>query len=277
MSLGPTDDKRPDDHPTLGALLQAARQASGLTVQQVSATTRIRATLIHDLESDNFGSSGAAIYARGHVRAIAAAVGADATPLVARFNAERGGPPPVPVGLVVPVAQLADPSSFSAVLSGRHTVAREPRGPRWGTAVAVAAAVLAVVTAVGYTTGPKGNPADLSARPEVPNSASPSPQAVRTPDPESVASKPAVTGAQLRIRAIGGASWISISNASGTLFEGVLTDGKFKDFTDPARLKVIVGYAPAVNLNCGGRDSGLAGTSRNVRTFFCSASGLIPA
>ena len=90
----------------------------------------------------------------------------------------------------------------------------------------------------------------------------------------STASKPPVTGAQLRLRLIGGRSWVSVSNATTTLFEGTLLDGQFKDFSDPTRLKVTVGNALAVNLNCGGRDSGPAGGSGKVKSFQCTAAGL---
>ena len=50
--------------------------------------------------------------------------------------------------------------------------------------------------------------------------------------------------------------------------------GWFKDFSDPTRLKVTVGNALAVNLNCGGRDSGPAGGSGKVKSFQCTAAGL---
>jgi len=75
---------------SLGTALRSAREAAGATVEQVSADTRIRVTLIRDLEADRFASSGGAVYARGHLRAIASAVGADPAPLVARFDAEQG-------------------------------------------------------------------------------------------------------------------------------------------------------------------------------------------
>ena len=95
-----------------------------------------------------------------------------------------------------------------------------------------------------------------------------------TSPPDLSAAKPAVTGAQLRLRVIGGASWVRVRNAAGTLFEGVLQDGEFRDFQDPTSLKVVVGNAVAVNLNCGGKDSGPAGSSGAIRRFECTAAGL---
>ena len=60
---------------TIAARNLAAREAAGLTVEDVSGETCIRGTLIRDIEADRFASSGAPVYARGHVRAIARAVG----------------------------------------------------------------------------------------------------------------------------------------------------------------------------------------------------------
>ncbi|MBW8821870.1 MAG: helix-turn-helix domain-containing protein, partial [Streptomyces sp.] len=54
----PTDDR--SDDLTLGAALRRAREAAGLSVEDVSADTRIRATLVRDLEADRFTSSGGA-------------------------------------------------------------------------------------------------------------------------------------------------------------------------------------------------------------------------
>ena len=261
---------------SLGSVLRAAREAVGATVEQVSADTRIRATLIRDLESDSFESSGGAVYARGHLRAIAAAVGADAAPLVARFDAEQGG--------VVPAAPFeadlgpARPASFGGSVFTAPVAGPDRTGPRWGLAVAGAAAVLIGVLAVGYASSP-GTPAVPAAGG---GSASPAPAATRapvlqTPDPGAVAAKPPVTGAQLRVRVFGGKSYIGVRDGSAhLLFQGVLTDGQFKDFSDPTRLKIVVGNAGAVSLNCDGQDGGRAGGDGAVRHFDCSDKGLTP-
>lgn len=268
---------------SLGAALRSAREAAGVTVEQVSADTRIRATLIRDLEADRFASSGGAVYARGHLRAIASAVGADPAPLVARFDAEQGRVvPSLPIE-----ADLGPrrPASFGGTgFGGTGLVAPvagpDRTGPRWGIAIAGAAVVVAGVLAIGYSTS-SGTPAastpgTLVASPRP--SASPTSPVVQPPDPGAVAAKPPVIGAQLRVRIIGGTSWVYVSDASARLlFQGLLRDGQFKDFTDPTRLKVVVGNAGAVNLNCGGQDGGSAGQGGAVRHFSCTAKGLTPS
>jgi cytoskeleton protein RodZ len=268
-------DNRPHEH-TLGAELSAAREAAGRTVEQVSADTRIRATLIRDLERDSFESSGGTVYARGHLKSIASSLHIDPAPLLALFDKAQGGPQEVHLDAVEPLAPTTSfgGSAFAGAAASLHP---ERRSPRWGAAVAVAASVLVVIIGIGYLGSP-GSKAPTALGGDTPTptpSASTAAPAVQTPDPGSVAQKPPVTGAQLRLRLIGGASWVSISNAAGTLFEGILQNGQFKDFSDPTRLKVVVGNAPVVNLNCGGKDSGqAAANAKHVKRFACTATGL---
>ena len=128
---------------------------------------------------------------------------------------------------------------------------------------------------IGFANGHGKTPTTVAGPPA--SASTPTPSTVHTPAPDSVASKPAVTGAQLRLRLIGGASWVSVSNALGkTLFEGTMRDGQFRDFTDPTRLKVVIGNAAPVNLNCGGKDSGPAGSRGQVKRFECTQAGLKP-
>ena len=74
---------------SIGQTLASAREKAGLTVEQVAAATRIRRTLVMDIERDDFASSGGDFYARGHVRTIAQKVGLDPAPLLAEFDAAR--------------------------------------------------------------------------------------------------------------------------------------------------------------------------------------------
>lgn len=266
-----------EDTPTLGSALRAARETAGRTVEQVSAATRIRGTLVRDLEADSFGSCGGSVYARGHIKSIAASLATDPAPLLALFDEVQGAPVEAIIDLdPLPRAVTSfGGSPFAA--SAAAALKTERRTPRWGVALTGAAAVLIALTGIGLLQQSPAPVSDATGQP----GATPTPEAtapivVQTPDPDSVASKPPVTGAQLRLRLIGGTSWVSVSNATTTLFEGILKDGDFKDFTDANRLKVVVGNALAVNLNCGGVDSGPAGAAGKVKTFACTSTGLEP-
>jgi transcriptional regulator with XRE-family HTH domain len=79
----------------IGETLAQARRQAGLTVAQVSNRTRIRETIIRNIEQGDFAGCGGDFYARGHIRAIAKAVGADPGPLVEEYDARYREPGPI--------------------------------------------------------------------------------------------------------------------------------------------------------------------------------------
>src|SRR5215472_7738119 len=60
-----------------------------MTVSEVSGSTRIREVIIRGIERDDFSACGGDFYARGHIRAIAAAVGTDPRPLIEEYDSTR--------------------------------------------------------------------------------------------------------------------------------------------------------------------------------------------
>jgi Helix-turn-helix domain/Domain of unknown function (DUF4115) len=77
---------------SIGATLADARRHAGLTVTEVSQQTRIRESIIRDIEQDDFTTCGGDFYARGHIRSIASAVGTDPAPLISEYDADHGPP-----------------------------------------------------------------------------------------------------------------------------------------------------------------------------------------
>src|SRR3954471_1104215 len=269
-----TDTALPDGG-SLGAALRAAREAAGLTVEDVSADARIRGTLIRDLESDRFESSGAPVYARGHVRAITHTIGVDAAPYLDLFASQVGGidePFPIPAPPpVIPANRgpLAPDEPIHVPTAARP----ERRGPNWLAGGSVALAVLVVLFVVGQLSKPS-----TSTPPEVRDGATKvatSPTA--RPAPAKVLTAAAPTGAALRIHLVGGNSWVSVRTPTKTLFEGVLRNGATQDFKDPKQLRLIVGNAGAVNVACSGHNLLPAGSQGQVRRFACSVTGIVPA
>ncbi len=72
---------------SIGAELAQARQRAGLTVRDVSQQTRIRETIIRDIEQDDYSACGGDFYARGDIRSIARVIGADPEPLIREYDA----------------------------------------------------------------------------------------------------------------------------------------------------------------------------------------------
>ncbi len=71
---------------SIGATLAAARRRAGLTVGEVSHRTRVTEPIIRGIEQDDYAACGGDFYARGHIRAIARAVGEDPLPLIDEFD-----------------------------------------------------------------------------------------------------------------------------------------------------------------------------------------------
>ena len=81
---------------SIGGALTEARKRAGLTITQVSQRTRIRETIIRDIERDDYSACGGDFYARGHIRAIARVIGTDPVPLIEEYDAARN-PPEEPI------------------------------------------------------------------------------------------------------------------------------------------------------------------------------------
>ena len=77
---------------SIGEALADARRRAGLSITQVSQKTRIRESIIRDIEQGDFSTCGGDFYARGHIRSIADAVGIDPVPLISEYDAEHGPP-----------------------------------------------------------------------------------------------------------------------------------------------------------------------------------------
>ena len=71
---------------SIGATSAAARRRVGLTVSDVSQQTRVTEPIIRGIEQDDYAECGGDFYARGHIRAIARAVGEDPVPLIDEFD-----------------------------------------------------------------------------------------------------------------------------------------------------------------------------------------------
>ncbi len=231
----------------VGAALAAARTTRGLSVEDVAAATRIRATLIRGIEADDFSRSGGAVYARGHIKSIAQVVGADARELVSEFDRQHDNPVPTLTGSPLPAFEPP-------------TEAGRPSA-RWASA-AIAVLVIAVVfLAVSWLTG-RGQPGhDPGAGPgSTAASSTPSPGSRPSSPPATTAAPttaPAPRGVSLRVRATDGESWLLVTASSGAeVYQGILTAGRALDFRDGRALTVRFGNSRAVTLTLNGRDLG---------------------
>jgi cytoskeletal protein RodZ len=238
---------------SVGETLSHARRQRGLSVADVSADTRIRSSLIHAIESDDFGPCGGTVYARGHIRSIARVVGLDPQPLIDEFDevyhVER---PSIAVSMA---PQPTDPEAVAR--SERHR-------PNWNIAMGLALAAICALALVGLVTG-RGHGNHNTARTTVASQQHhPATTKKATPPRSTVAQLPSQRASML-IRAQSGQSWLSIKTKSGgLLFEGLLPVGQHKLFTNKHGLSFIIGNAPAVDVVVNGHDIGSPPSSGSV-------------
>jgi cytoskeleton protein RodZ len=108
-----------------GALLRTAREACGLSIEEVADRLRLNEALVLAMEEDRFGLLGAPVFARGHLRNYAALVGAAEKEIVAAFD----------------IGDVPEPTFLPAL--DRAPVARRGAHPAWVAAAVVVAAVAA--------------------------------------------------------------------------------------------------------------------------------------
>jgi len=90
------DETEPDDVVTVGQRLREAREAKGLSVEDIAAQTRIPTRHLTSLEESDWDKLPAATYSVGFAKNYASAVGLDRNEISEQLRAEMGGTrPPV--------------------------------------------------------------------------------------------------------------------------------------------------------------------------------------
>ena len=91
---------------SIGEALADARRQAGLTVSCLSDRAHVREAIITDVEGDDYSACGGDDYARGYIRIIARAVGADPEPLIREYNTARPVPQPITDDITEPITRV---------------------------------------------------------------------------------------------------------------------------------------------------------------------------
>jgi cytoskeletal protein RodZ len=229
--------------------LQQAREAAGLTVEQISAITNIRTGVIRDLEINSVEVSGGITYARGHIRTIAKAINSktskainiDADVLVAEIEASQS----------IESKKIID----QLVENNVADKPKEKKRMKFGTLASISATALSIgfIAQVAIN-----NVSSISDGVTAVSVQKPSAQ-------ESTSQINLPAGVNLVLTGVYGKSWVGISNLDGqVIFNGQITEEQVVTFNDPNVLKVVIGNAGAVKLNLNGTDLGVAGADGEV-------------
>jgi cytoskeletal protein RodZ len=236
--------------------LAQAREAAGLTVEQISALTNIRAAVIKDLEMNSVEICGGIAYARGHIRTITKVLN-QKTPKSVSFDAD----------LIVAEIEAAQSEDGRKIIDrlAENNVADKPREKKrikFRTLASISAAVLSIgfvaQVAISNVSNIDVDTSQITT--------------TRKSFQNEAASIPA--GVNLVVTGISGKSWIGLTNANGEqVFNGQISSGQVATFTDPKLIKAVIGNAGAVKLNLNGSDLGVAGAEGEVVRLDFDANG----
>jgi len=243
-------------HMTEFSSLQQAREAAGLSLEQISVLTNIRPGVIKDLENNSVELCGGIAYARGHIRSIVSAIN-QKTPKSFKVDAD----------FLVAQMEIAQGEDGRKIIDrlAENNVADKPKEKKrmkFRTLASISAAVLSIgfVAQIAVSNVSKIN-SELA--PDTSN------QEVQKQE-IAIASN----GVNLVVTGVNGKSWLGLTNADGDqVFNGQISAGQVATFTDPQLIKAIIGNAGAVRLNLNGADLGVAGADGEVVRLDFDANG----
>jgi cytoskeleton protein RodZ len=213
---------------SIGSELTAARERADMTIEQLSAATRIRSGLLTAMEADDFTRCGGNFYARGHIRAIARVVKTDPAVLLAKFDETNPEPE-------------ADRSRRDERAKDRRPTLH-PARPRWAVVLGAILVGLMGWGMVRLFTLPSDVEANASKTTPTPVVTTPAPKVTAKPSvkPKVPAKPPVASGiVKLTLTARGDGSYVTVRNSRGVrLFQGRLGPGSTQTIVNKGEMRV---------------------------------------
>jgi cytoskeletal protein RodZ len=245
---------------SLGSVIRQARIDAGLSIDDLSERTSIRAGLLKEIESDDFTKCGGETYARGHLRNIAPLIKMDPQLLLELYENE----------------QSSQPRRIQEMLAENNVMTNpvEKKTISWKTLAGISLSTLALLAAVQIIIS--NSKTTTVTQPEVVVSesavAQPSSSPVAVPtETSSVSPTPARdtyssgTGVTVSVVATRGNSWLFVSDSNGTtLYSGQIRSGQKLNFSATSRINLKTGNAGAVDVSVNGKAAQQIGVDGQV-------------
>lgn len=250
-----------------GERLKQAREAAGLSIDDVAAKLHMPGRIVRSLEAEDWSRLGAPVFVRGQVRSYSRLMGLTTAPMLEAL---------VDVGPVEP----------SQLISRTHTPAAQWWAEQVGRRlVYIVLTVFLVVPAWMATSqhlsnaGGEGAPLDLPV-----DAASKAPDALPPATPRTVVASMApvavarTPSTEIVIRT-SGESWVTVTAADGSsLQKGLLPAGSERRYVAAQVAAVTIGNSSAVEVQSQGRNVDMERFSRaNVARFTVSSDGSLVA
>lgn len=226
----------------LGEVLRSARESAGFSVDELARIVNLRPGLITSMEKNDFLPCGGDTYARGHIRNIARAVGANAQELLAMYDEEHS------VDSRSIHAQLVDNNAAAIRSENRKLSWKVLAGASLSIIVLIVVAQFAMSSMDQETTS---NVVEDSQPSESPVAAiSPSATPTQSTSTELIPAANAVLN--LVIKATRGNSNIDVVVGGVHLYKGPLFQGEEKSFVGEGSISVYLGNAGDLDLTLNG-------------------------
>ncbi len=272
----------------IGERLRNAREARGLSLDEIEAATRIRRRYLEALEAEAFGELPGSAYARGFLRVYASYLGLPADELIGLYPDLRAGPA-VSHGAPVEVriTPATPPSRARRVITAIAAVLilglvglaymlygqirQFAQTPPAAAPVAPSPARVGPGTP-GRTLAARQSPSSQPAQPpQQPAAAPPAPPAPAAPAPTA----PGALTSPLRMVVVAtDRSWVRTVADGVTVYEGFLSAGDRQVWEARRQITIRIGNASALDVTVNGHALGRLGKPGDVvdRTFIATAS-----
>ncbi len=242
---------------SLGEFLQGARESAGLSIDELSDRTSIRAGLLREIENNNFIHCGGDTYARGHLRSIAAVISVDAQTLLDLYNNEHSTE-------VRNIHDMLVENNVTKIPTERKTISWKSLAIASIVVLAVIAGGQIIISNSKTTVSPT-----VITSPTATASAEPSPTSTQTQTTEV---EPSVSGElSLTISAARGNSNIDVVINGASLYKGPLFQGETKSFSAPNAISIYLSNAGDLDLTLNGEKiAPLGARNEEIRKTFRS-------
>lgn len=244
-----------------GQRLREAREAAGLSVDDVAARLHMPARVVRSLEAEDWSRLGAPVFVRGQVRSYSRLLGLMTAPMMAALDVGQVEPAHLVSRTHVPKAQ------WWAEQIGRRLVY---------IVLTVSLAVPAWIAANQHLSGDAANaaPLDLPVVERTGAAAAPAQPRTIVASMAPVASTPAAPGGELVVR-VRGEAWLQANAPDGAGFaQELLPAGSERRFGGAQVGRLTIGNAAAVDVEYRGRRVDLGPYVRaNVVRFAVSSDG----
>jgi cytoskeletal protein RodZ len=248
---------------SLGEFMQGARESAGLSIDELSDRTSIRAGLLREIENNNFIHCGGDTYARGHLRNIAAVISVDAQTLIDLYNNEHSSE-------VRKIHDMLVENNVTKIPTERKTVSWKSLAIASIVVLSVIAGGQIIISNSKTTVSPTGLSSPTSST--TPSSAATAEASPSTAPTQGTEVVPSTSGElSLTISATRGNSNIDVVIDGKSLFKGPLFQGETKSFSAPNSISIYLSNAGDLDLTLNGEKiAPLGARNEEIRKTFRS-------